>query len=151
VGAYGWDGEENTESSRGAAYLFDTTTGAQTQKLIAEDGERFDYFGHSVALSGDRALVGAYRWAGEENTEPLQGAAYVFDTTTGAQTKLTAQDGEGGDFFEDGDEFGSSVALSGDGALVGAYLWDGEGNTESDRGAAYLFDTTTGAQTKLTA
>ena len=43
-------------------------------KLVASDGAAEDYFGHSVSLSGDRALVGAYR---DDDWGTDSGSAYV--------------------------------------------------------------------------
>lgn len=125
---------DNGEDS-GSAYLFDVATGAQRVKLIPDDGAAGDWFGQSVALSGNIALVGAPY---DNDSGDHSGSAYLFDTTTGAQlAKLTPDDGEMGD------KFGWSVALSGTRALVGAW---------GHAGAAYLFDVTTGTQlAKLTA
>ena len=48
----------------------------ETQQLLASDGPRLDYFGISVALSGDVALIGAY---GVVNAGGFNaGAVYVF-------------------------------------------------------------------------
>jgi hypothetical protein len=117
-------------NSQGAAYVF-TRSGASwslQQKLVAADGVGADYFGRSVALDGETALVGARRAAVGDNTD--QGAAYVF-TRSGAswsqQQKLAAADGA------DSDRFGHSVALDGETALVGAY------GDNSNQGAAYVF------------
>ncbi len=132
VGAYGDD--DNGEFS-GSAYLFDTTTGRQIAKLLADDGATSDVFGWSVAISGATAIVGA--WADDDNGN-VSGSAYLFDTTTGAQiAKLLPKDGA------TGDEFGGSVAISGDTAIVGA-AWDDDNGSRS--GSAYLFDVTTGRQ-----
>ena len=87
------------------------------QKVIAS-GEADDHFGVSVALSGDTALVGAYGDDVGANSD--QGSAYVFVRSGGSwslQQQLTASGGAASD------QFGYSVALSGDTALVGAY-WD---------------------------
>ena len=78
---------------QGAAYVFTRsgTTWTQQQKLTAADGAAVDYFGYSVALSGDTALVGACDKAVGGNTS--QGAAYVFTRSAGTwtqQQKLTA-------------------------------------------------------------
>ena len=67
------------------------------QKVIAS-GAAGDSFGWSAALSGDTALVGAYR----ENVGvyPDQGSVYVFTRSQGTwslQQKLTASDGGDGD------------------------------------------------------
>ncbi len=50
-------GDPKCES--GSAYLFDTTTGDQIAKLLPDDGAAIDFFGHSVAISGATAIVGA--------------------------------------------------------------------------------------------
>lgn len=128
-------GSKQSSNYPGAAYLFDTATGAQMAKLTADDGVAADFFGSSVAVSGATAVVGAM---GKGNK---QGAAYLFDTTTGKQTaKLTASDAA------DGDLFGIAAALSDTTAIVGAM------GKDSKKGAAYLFDIATGKQTaKLTA
>ena len=41
---------------------------------------RDDYFGSSVAISGDYAIVGAF---GNDGNASDSGSAYMFDTTTG--------------------------------------------------------------------
>ncbi len=102
---------------------------SQQEALTAPDGAAYDYFGHSVALSGDTALIGA-RGATVNGAES-RGAAYVFTRSGGQwafQAKLTASDGAGGD------RFGYSVALSGDTAAIGA---DVAG--DADQGAVYVF------------
>ena len=101
-------------------------------KLTASDGADFDYFGRSVALSGDTALVGAAQHdvGGNEN----QGAAYVFVRSGGIwaqQAQLSAADGS------PGDSFGDSVALSGNTAVVGAPWNDAGGSVR--QGSAYVF------------
>ena len=69
----------------GAAYLYDTTTGKQTAKLIPGDSFKDEMFGTSVGIEGTTAIVGA--------PASVFGAAYLFDTTTGKQTtKLTDKD-----------------------------------------------------------
>ncbi len=147
VGAYGDDFGLN--SDQGSAYVFVRSGSAWTQqaKLIAVDGQTFDYFGFSVALSGDTALIGAEQ--DDVGLNPDQGSAYVFvrsGSSWGLQQKLTASsDGAVGDLF------GASVALSGDTALMGAPGVDfGE---YFHQGAAYVFTrsgTTWSQQAKLT-
>ena len=125
-------------SNAGAAYVF-TFNGAswsQQAKLIAADAGSSDFsefFGISVSLSGDRALVGAYWNAGAGTTA---GAAYVFAFDGSAwteQVKLTADDAA------PFDEFGISVSLSGDRALVGAHHEDGASSDQTNSGSAYVF------------
>lgn len=119
------------DSSRGAAYVFVRSAGkwSEQAKLLASDGVAGDYFGVSVSLSGDTALVGA------QAKDSRRGAAYVFVRSGGAwsqQAKLAASDGRAPDLF------GHEVHLRGDRALVTAP------NRDSTRGAAYVFTRTAG-------
>jgi nucleoside-specific outer membrane channel protein Tsx len=131
----------------GAVYVFvrDGTRWTQEAKLTAADGEAEDQFGISVAISGDTAVVGAY---GDDDLGSGSGSAYVFvrsGTTWTQQAKLTAPDSAAGD------QFGISVAVSRDTAVVGANLDDDHG---PDSGSAYVFvrsGTTWTHQAKLTA
>ncbi|MGH9380514.1 MAG: hypothetical protein ACRD2Z_07870, partial [Thermoanaerobaculia bacterium] len=132
VGA--WGAAVDGNSAQGAAYVFTHSGGewSQQAKLTADDGAEGDFFGRAVALSGDTALVGAFEADVDGNS--AQGAAYVFTHSGGEwsqQTKLTADDGA------QSDQFGFSVALSGDTALVGAYFAAVDGNTA--QGAAYVY------------
>jgi trimeric autotransporter adhesin len=121
VGAYGED------SSAGAAYVFvPNGSGWDQERLTAANAEVDDYFGESVAISGDTVVVGAsYEDSGV-------GAAYVF-----VRSESTwAQQGEGLTASNAGadDYFGDSVAISGDTLVVGAW------GKDSIVGAAYVFE-----------
>ncbi len=63
----------------GAAYLFDTTTGHQIAKLLANDGATDDHFGISVAISSATAIVGANR---DDDNGNDSGSAYLFDAAS---------------------------------------------------------------------
>jgi len=128
VGAYGDDGY------RGSAYVFEKGSSGWVQKawLMASDGVAGDYFGHSVAISGDTVVVGA------DGDDINKGSAYVFVKSAGGwpyysieTAKLTA--GAGG---ATGDLFGYSVAISGGTVVVGAYGDDDHGSWS---GSAYVF------------
>lgn len=76
IGAYQADG---VESKSGAAYVFAKEAGnwVQTAKLIAEDGESHDSFGHNVlVLNQDLVAVGAYNATGANERS---GAVYIFE------------------------------------------------------------------------
>ncbi len=62
----------------GSAYVFERsgTVWAQQEKFIADDGVEDDYFGASIALSGDTVFVGAYPHDGGAGS--YSGAVYVF-------------------------------------------------------------------------
>jgi hypothetical protein len=130
---------------QGAAYVFVNNGGvwSQQQKLTASDGQAFDFFGTSVSISGDTALIGAPEAPAGMSDE--EGAAYIFVKNGGGwsqQQILTASDGLGET------EFGTSVSISGDSALVGAPT------ASVGLGAAYVFVSNGGAwsqQQKLSA
>jgi len=103
-------------SGSGSAYVyrFDGASWVEEQKLIASDAAAGDFFGFSVSLAEDVALVGAQRNDGNDSNS---GSAYLyrFDGTGWVEEqKLIASDGA------PYDGFGRSVALAGDIALVGA-------------------------------
>jgi hypothetical protein len=125
--------DDDNGRSSGSAYIFERIDGVwvQTAKLTPGEGVAYDWFGGLVALSGDTALVGA---PGDDDKGEESGAAYIFAKVGGVWTevaKLAATDGAAEDYF------GSSVSLSGDTALVGAYAHDDNG---SDSGSAYVFE-----------
>jgi hypothetical protein len=127
--------EDRTASNAGAAYVFERDaagTWSEVTKLIASDAEADDFFGRSVSIRGDSVLVGA-SW--EDEGGDKAGAAYVFKRDAGGVwsevSKLTASDAQAGD------EFGDSVAMHEDFALVGAPFGNATG--VSDSGAAYVF------------
>ena len=130
VGAPYWDAAEWSE---GAAYIFDVTTGNELHRLVANDAGADDRIGWSVAISGKYAIAGARNWDGTANN---QGAAYIFDVTTGNELHRLVASDAGAE-----DTFGYSVAISGNYAIVGAPYLDG---TANNQGAAYIFDVTTG-------
>lgn len=114
-------------SGQGAVYVFTESNGvwSEAQKLTASDGAANDWFGQSVALDGDTAVIGAPQYLNVGN-----GAAYVFTrsgTSWNFVQKLTADDGVARD------QFGISVAVDGTNILVGAY------GTSFYTGAAYVF------------
>lgn len=117
----------------GSAYIFvrSGTAWSQEQKLIAPDGAEDDRFGRSVALLGDRALIGAMH---RDDKGENSGSAYVFERNDKSwvyKDKLTAADGAANDVF------GWSVAISRGLAIVGASRDDDNG---SESGSAFIFD-----------
>jgi hypothetical protein len=108
------------------------TVWSQQQKLTAADAAQLHIFGFSVAVSGDKAVIGAY-WDDDGGTD--SGAAYVF-ARSGAvwtqQAKLTASDAAAGD------NLGYSVALAADTAIAGAWQ-DDDASAGADAGSAWVF------------
>ncbi|TKD10431.1 hypothetical protein E8A74_08270 [Polyangium fumosum] len=111
----------------------------ETSELVAPDGDPSDFFGYSVALSGDTAILGAP----DEDTKGTDaGAAYVFVRTNGGwafEQKLVASDGGPGEWF------GRAVDVDGDVAVVGSPRGDGAATAS---GAVYMFVRTNGVWTQ---
>ena len=113
VGAFGDDDNGNAS---GSAYIFKRTdtSWVEEAKLLASDGVASDWFGKSVSISGDYAVVGA---TDDDDNGNASGSAYVFkrtDTSWVQEAKLLASDGAAFDVF------GWSVSISGDYIVVGA-------------------------------
>ncbi|NQT65744.1 MAG: FG-GAP repeat protein, partial [FCB group bacterium] len=117
----------------GKVYVFynDAGTWTETSILIASDGEAEDFFGTSMSISGDYAIIGAY---GNDDSGSESGSAYIFYNDEGIwteTTKLTAFDGN------ENDRFGISVGIYDDYAIIGA---DGSANNSgTNSGTAYIF------------
>ncbi len=134
---------------QGAAYVFVRSSGVWSpqQKLTNSTGTTYDIFGVRVAISLNTVVVGAAQDTIGFNSP--QGSAYVFvrnGTVWNQQARLIAGDGAAGD------QFGFSVAISGDSVVVGA-PFDSVG-TNSLQGSAYVFTRTLSSwnqQAKLTA
>jgi hypothetical protein len=121
-------------------------------KLTASDAAAVDWFGQSVSLSGDTAIVGALfndDACPAANPDCDSGSAYVYVHSSGVwpqRQRLTALDAAAGA------NFGGSVAVDGDTAVVGAREADHAGVVAA--GSAYVFVRADGVwtqQQKLTA
>ena len=136
TGAYQEDANGNNS---GSAYVFRRDSGSdvwsQRAKLTASDGANGDNFGYSVAIDGDTVMVGAHNHNGGNGNH--SGAAYVFTKPANGwadaegTVKLTASDAGVRDLF------GSSIALKGNTAVIGAYEDSHGGVTRA--GSAYVF------------
>ena len=165
VGAYGersnatgvnGDQGNNSAPAAGAAYVFtrDGTTWTQQAYLKASNTGEYDAFGGSAAISGDTAVVGAGGEASvaggvngdqDDNSASGAGAAYVFVRLGGVWTQQAYLKASNPDSYDD---FGCSLAISGDILVVGAYQ-EGSGatgvngeqknNDYPGSGAAYVF------------
>ena len=144
VGASGDGTGEELGGSSGAAYVFvrDGTTWAQ-QARLRESNTRF--FGTAVAVSGDTVVVGVP--VEDASLEPANqsSAAFVYFRNSTIWTQQARLKGSNTERF---DEFGTTVAVSGDTAVVGAYMEasnaTGINGNQADNsaigaGAAYVF------------
>jgi hypothetical protein len=161
-GATGVNGNEALAGNPygGAAYVFTRTTGIWSQQayLKSNDPNGNSWFGHSVAISGDLVLVGAFEERGgltgvmAPTVDPTSGpqvldsgAAFLFSRVGGAWYATAYLKSPNPDPY---DQFGCSVGLSGDTMVIGANLECGGGtgvtgspsdNSVPNSGAAYVY------------
>ncbi|NOY93329.1 MAG: hypothetical protein GXP55_19255 [Deltaproteobacteria bacterium] len=166
--ATGIDGDQaNTGAgASGAVYVFTRTgsTWSQQAYVKASNTDRGDRFGDALALSADGSMLAVGAGEGErsnaigvdgdqaDNSAYLAGAVYVFTRTAGSWSQEAYVKASN---TEANDNFGWSVALSGDGSTlaVGAtgersqttgIDGDQTDNSSSDAGAVYVFARTAG-------
>lgn len=130
----------NPLNNAGGAYIYHRLSNGKWQlhqKLVASDRAAADFFGFSVSISGNIAVVGAYQEDQDAigtGTLSAAGSVYIFEANGNGQwvqtAKLVASDRAAGD------QFGYSVALSGNHLIVGARYED-----EDAAGANYLLNT----------
>ncbi len=141
------DDDPAAGADAGSVYVYArTATGwVEEAKITASDAAAGDEFGHTVRLSGETILVGTWN---DDDDGTNSGSAYVY-TRSGTgwteQAKLTASDAAAGD------QYGISVAISGDTAAVGSWRDD---DTGADSGSVYIYrrtGTTWQEEAKLTA
>lgn len=122
-------------ANSGSAYIYryNGATWDSEGEIGASDGALSDNFGGSVSVSGGTIVVGA-RF--DDDTGISSGSAYVY-TYVGPgwveDAKLNAFDGAGGD------QFGFSVGVSGNTAIVGS-PFDDDGGSSSGSAYVYIFD-----------
>lgn len=124
----GWPADDDQGSRSGSAYVFERDPDAgwvQTAKLLASDGAEDDFFGGSVGLSGDQALVGAWN-------QGVGGAVYVFERR--AEEWFETQKLVGGG-LRGLASFGWVLSVHEDTLAVGA-PWDGP----LREGSAFVFE-----------
>ena len=152
---------DEAAGNAGAVYVYirNDTTWSEQAYIKASNTQALDLFGFSVALDGDTLAIGAYNedsgttgvGTTSDESEFNSGAVYVFvrnNVSWSEQAYIKASNTEGGNTSgAPGDNFGYSVALSGDTLAVGAWLEDSstngidttEDNAASAAGAAYVF------------
>jgi len=123
--------DDNTNGQfAGAAYIYHYigTTWVEKQKLIGSDTESSDGFGRSVAVDDDVLIIGADYNDGAVNRS---GSAYIYRYNGASWTeeqKLIASNGEQGDYF------GSAVAIENNEVVIGAPQTSNGG-----KGIVYIF------------
>lgn len=119
-------------SVTGRAFLIDAGTGFLAQTLEPDSPVTNSLFGNSVGISGDLVIVGARR---EPAVGSNSGVAYLFDVSSGDQlARIFPADGSFGD------QFGYSVAISGNIAAISAIV---DGDNGAGSGSVYIYDVST--------
>jgi hypothetical protein len=156
---------DNSAPNSGAVYVFTRTNGVWTQQayIKASNTNAGDEFGHSLDLSGDTLVVGAFGESSKatgvngdqtDNSAPNSGAVYVFTRTNGVWTQQAYIKASN---TNAGDEFGHYVVLSGDTLAVNAaeeascatgINGDQTNNNCPSAGAVYVFTRTNGVWTQ---
>jgi len=124
VGAFG----RGNDVGLAYTYVWGGSSWGGVQEITAFDADVDDFFGYSVSISGDIVAIGSY---GSDGIGSVTGAMYVYQWNGSwvFDQKIWASDGL------IADQFGHSVSVSGNYAMVGAPL-HGVGN----RGAVYVYD-----------
>jgi hypothetical protein len=135
AGAYQDDPGGSLEKGSVNIYQFNGTNWALTQKITDPAGNSTDYFGYSVSISGNYAIIGAPVedgpfgiYQGSVSIYHYNGSSWVF------MQKITDATGELGEAF------GYSVSISGNYAIVGAYSDDGIGGSDVGSASIYQFN-----------
>lgn len=125
----------------GAMYVFERNGGGvwtEVQKIVTSDAQNRDFFGGSIALDGDQAIVSAQ---GDQRAISSAGMVYVFERNNSGVWNET-QTIVASDAAQD-DLFGLALSLSNNYAVVGAYLEDDDvsgGNPLDLAGSAYILE-----------
>lgn len=124
-----------SETYNASAYVYDLASESPTVPFATLNNPAptdDDYFGHSVAISGTRVVVGAYL---DDQTLVNSGIAYVYNLASGTPTiPATVLHNPHPDMV---DFFGKAVAISGSRVVVGAEQDDAGA---LDTGCAYVYD-----------
>ena len=146
--------DDNTVGDAGAIFVFEKrgNNWRRTYKLVASDRQFAAGLGNSVAINGNYVIAGAtgqHTDVNGGNRMETAGAAYIWermdDGKWGKAKKLVASD------RTPYDDFGSSVAINGDNAIVGANgvtLKKTDENNDPNSGEAYIFSRTENGEWK---
>ena len=134
IGSYG-DDDQGVSAGSVRFYRFDGNSWVDQGKFYSSDIAQQDFFGFRVALSGNTALVSSY---GDDDFGDFSGAVYVFERIGGVWVQVQKLISSDAAPFDD---FGYSLAIDGDYAVISSYLDDDFGNFS---GSAYTFKRTAG-------
>ena len=140
----------DTNDIQGSAYVYQWNgTNWSETKLTASDGERGDIFGFHVGVSSDGNTLAVSSLSDDIDLITNQGSVYMYkwNNSSWIETKITASDGEAGDFFA------RIVSLSSDGNILLASACRDHVGVNADQGSAYIYryNGSSWDETKITA
>jgi FG-GAP repeat len=138
IGARRDDVGANTDQGSVSLYQLIGGSWVLMNKITDPTGAANDWFGNSVCISGNYAIVGAYNDDVGANTD--QGSVSLYQLTGGSwvlMSKITDPTGAANDWF------GNSVSISGNYVIVGAWYDDVDANT--DQGSVSIYQLTGGS------
>lgn len=124
--------DDDNGNISGSAYMFKRSgvSWRREAKLLPSDGSAQDFFGFSVSISKNYAVVGSFF---DDDNGTNSGSAYLYERTT-KWTQVEKFHASDGAAF---DRFGQSVSISGDYAVIGAFANDDDGTSS---GSAYIYN-----------
>jgi hypothetical protein len=122
--------DDDHGASTGSAYVYDLSNGQLQHKLSTPLTSELDHLGFAVGLAGNWAVVGTHPLTNPLNPPEAPGQAFLFDLSGATATRRLVSPASRTE-----DDFGWSLSVDGDRAVIGA------------QGAAYLFDLVDGAST----
>jgi|GEM_PF-5244894 len=135
--------DDNGDRS-GSVYIFERVnrTWKEISKLTPSDGAAGDFFGDTIKINGNTALIGSW---GDDDNGDFSGSVYIFEKVDGVwkeTTKLTPSDGAPEDLF------GISFDQNGtDGNVIMVGNWKDDDNS-SDSGSVYILKKVAGVWTE---
>ena len=124
--------DDDAGNSSGSIYVYDNNDlSSQPYKLVPNDGKAYMYFASEISILDEKMYVGVRN---DDDIIPDSGAVYVYDINNlGSQplVKIKAYDAA------QLDNFGSSVYITSDKLIVGAF---GDDDNGSNSGSIYVYD-----------
>jgi len=128
-------GSKYEYGTRGAAYLYNVTTGALIATLTNPDASSNDNFGARVDISDDYVIVSSWF-----DGNPFgAGSACIFSAVDGSFITKINNPNTSGDTVSEADIFSFDVAISNNYVAISAY---GEDLGGTNSGAVYIYSTT---------
>lgn len=125
LGLFGSPVDATNGSYRGAAYIYDLSSGQSLHKLLSPESGLNEEFGSQVAIDGDRSIVSSFTF------DSGPGAVHVFDTSNGTLVGTVFNPHNHTPFTT------TRVAVSGD---IGVFnVWP-QSNSDGSKTIGYLFD-----------